>query len=74
MLTGVNPIEPPYETHPIRLYNPSCSKALEHIVEKCTHLNPDERYSSCSELIAALNRERSKVNKKSLLKKLGKRK
>lgn len=71
LLTGVNPVEPPYETNPIRQYNSSYTKELERIIEKCTRPNPDERYSNCRELIEALNRERSKANKKGLLEKLG---
>ena len=70
LLTGVNPIESPYETKPIRQYNPRYTKTLERIIEKCIRPNPDERYSNCRELIEALNKEKSKANKKGLLEKL----
>lgn len=56
LLTGVNSIEPPYEENYIRQYNPNYSKELEQIIDKCTRPNPDERYSSCLELIDALNK------------------
>lgn len=71
LLTGVNPIESLYVKNSIRTYNPTYSKGLERIVEKCTQPNPDDRYSSCLELIDALNKERSKSNKKGLFEKLG---
>lgn len=71
LLTGVNPIKPPYEINLIRQYDPTYSKELERIVEKCTRSNPDERYSSCLELINALSKESSKANKIGVLKKLG---
>lgn len=71
LLTGVNPIKPPYEINLIRQYDPTYSKELERIVEKCTRSNPDERYSSCLELINALSKESSKANKIGVFKKLG---
>ncbi|WP_284036494.1 serine/threonine-protein kinase [Neobacillus sp. 114] len=55
LVTGHNPTEPPYELYPIRQWNPSLSGGLERIIEKCTQLNPDDRYQSCAELMYALN-------------------
>ncbi len=55
LLTGQNPCEPPYEIYPIRYWNPQLSSGLEHIVMKCTQLNPEDRYQSCAELLYALN-------------------
>lgn len=71
LLTGVNPVEMQYEVKAIRQYNPSFSKGLEQIVEKCIKQNPDERYSSCSELINSLNKLNAKTGKKGILEKLG---
>ena len=55
MLTGQNPCEPPYEIYPIRHWNPQLSAGLEAIIQKCTQLNPDDRYQSCAELLYALH-------------------
>lgn len=54
LLTGKNPGEPPYETYPIRHWNPQLSTGLEVIVQKCINLDPDKRYQSCAELAYAL--------------------
>lgn len=55
LITGQNPCEPPYELYPIRYWNPGLSSGLEKIIQKCTQLNPDDRYQSCAELMYALN-------------------
>ena len=55
LLTGQNPCEPPYEIYPIRYWNPRLSSGLEAIIQKCTQLNPEDRYQSCAELLYALN-------------------
>ncbi len=55
LVTGQNPCEPPYELYPIRDWNPQLSGGLERIIQKCTLLNPDDRYQSCAELLYALN-------------------
>ncbi|WP_043932374.1 serine/threonine protein kinase [Bacillus sp. EB01] len=55
LVTGHNPSEPPYELYPIRYWNPHLSGGLERIIEKCTQLNPDDRYQSCAELLYALH-------------------
>lgn len=55
LLTGQNPCEPPYEIYPIRHWNPQLSAGLEAIIQKCTQLNPSDRYQSCAELLYALH-------------------
>lgn len=55
LLTGQNPCEPPYEIYPIRHWNPQLSAGLEAIIQKCTQLNPEDRYQSCAELLYALH-------------------
>lgn len=50
LVTGVNPIEPPYEVKPIREVNPELPIGLEYIISKCIEPNPDNRYQSCDEL------------------------
>lgn len=55
LVTGHNPCEPPYELYPIRHWNPNLSGGLERIIQKCTQLNPEDRYQSCAELLYALN-------------------
>ena len=54
LVTGHNPAEPPYEIYPIRHWNSQLSGGLENIIEKCTQLNPNDRYQSCAELLYAL--------------------
>ena len=55
LLTGHNPCEPPYEIYPIRHWNPQLSAGLEAIIQKCTRIDPQDRYQSCAELLYALN-------------------
>lgn len=55
LVTGHNPAEPPYEIYPIRHWNQSLSGGLERIIQKCTQLNPNDRYQSCAELMYALD-------------------
>ena len=54
-MTGHNPTEPPYELRRIREWNPQLSGGLEKIIQKCTQLNPEDRYQSCAELLYALH-------------------
>ncbi len=54
LVTGRSPAEPPYEMKPIRWWDPTLSSGLEEIILKCTKLDPNERYQSCSELMFAL--------------------
>lgn len=55
LVTGKNPCEPPYEILPIRDVNSQLSSGLEAVIQKCTQLNPDERFQSCVEVLYALN-------------------
>ena len=58
LLTGEDPTlseRPLFEFPPIREINPSLSGGLEYVIQKCTMLNPEERYQSCAELLYALN-------------------
>lgn len=50
LVTGKNPCEPPYELYPIRHWDPSLSSGLEWVIQKCTQLNPADRFQSCAEL------------------------
>ena len=54
LLTGKNPAEPPYEIYPIRHWNPAFSSGLEWLIQKCTQLNPNDRYQSCAEVTYVL--------------------
>ncbi|MDR1027938.1 MAG: serine/threonine protein kinase, partial [Clostridiales Family XIII bacterium] len=54
LVTGKNPAEPPYELYPIRHWNPALSSGLEWLIQKCTQLNPGDRYQSCAEVIYVL--------------------
>lgn len=54
LLTGKNPSEPPYEIYPIRHWNPSLSSGLEWLIQKCTQLNPNDRYQSFAEVTYVL--------------------
>lgn len=54
LLTGKNPSEPPYETYPVRHWNPQLSTGLEAVIQKCINLDPNKRYQSCAELAYAL--------------------
>lgn len=54
LVTGKNPAEPPYEIYPIRHWDPSLSSGLEWLIQKCTQLNPGDRYQSCAEVTYVL--------------------
>ena len=54
LVTGKSPAEPPYEIYPIRHWNPNLSSALEWVIEKCTQLNPNDRFQSCAEITYVL--------------------
>ncbi len=69
LVTGKNPAEPPYELYPIRHWNSSLSSGLEWLIQKCTQLNPVDRYQSCAEVTYVLeNLERFDVDYKKSLK------
>lgn len=73
LVTGVDPIEPPYEIKPICSLNPNLPKGLEYIISKCIQLNPNERYQSCDELMADLNNYLSLPKPKGIFSKLFKK-
>ena len=50
LVTGQNPCEPPYELYPIRHWNPTLSSGLEWLIQKCTQMNPNDRFQSCAEV------------------------
>lgn len=54
LVTGKNPAEPPYEIYPIRHWDPALSSGLEWLIQKCTQLNPNDRYQSCAEVTYVL--------------------
>ena len=55
LVTGKNPAEPPYEISPIRQLNPKLSSGLEYLIQKCTQINPEDRFESCAELTYVLD-------------------
>lgn len=55
LVTGKNPAEPPYELYPIRHWDPNFSSGLEWLIQKCTQLNPGDRYQSCAEVSYVLD-------------------
>lgn len=73
LVTGKNPAEPPYEIYPIRHWNPALSSGLEWLIQKCTQLNPIDRFQSCAEVtyvlenldkfdVAYKKKQRSRIN------------
>lgn len=73
IVTGHSPCDPPYEIYPIRHWNPQLDSGLEAVIEKCTQLNPADRYQSCAELLYALQhyKENGAAYKLKQKKKLG---
>lgn len=55
LLTGVDPRPADYMYAPIRQWNPELSGGLERIIDKCTALDPEDRYQNCNELMYALD-------------------
>lgn len=54
LLTGIDPRPADYMYVPIRQYNPELSGGLERIIDKCTALDPEDRYQTCNDLMYAL--------------------
>ncbi|MDL4838923.1 serine/threonine-protein kinase [Aquibacillus rhizosphaerae] len=50
LVTGKSLSEPPFEIKPIRYWDASLPEGLEHIINLCTQIEPDNRYQSCEEL------------------------
>lgn len=55
LLTGADPRATDYMYVPIRQWNPSLSSGLERVIDKCTALDPEDRYQNCDELMYALD-------------------
>ena len=55
LVTGNDPCRPPYDIQPIRQINPSLSLKLERVIEKCTQLQPDDRFQSADNLLRELS-------------------
>ena len=54
LLTGVNPLKPPYERRPVRQYDRRIPVSYEQIIEKCVREHPKDRYASMQEIYKAL--------------------
>ncbi|GFP74229.1 serine/threonine protein kinase [Clostridium fungisolvens] len=51
LLTGIDPRPADYMYASIRQWNPQLSDGVEAIIDKCTAIDPEYRYQSCSELM-----------------------
>ncbi len=51
LLTDVDPCKNLVSDKSIRAINPTLSRGLDEIVQKCTQFQPDDRYPSCAELM-----------------------
>ena len=54
LLTGIDPKPADYMYMPIREWNSELSSGLERVIDKCTALDPEDRYQNCNELMYAL--------------------
>lgn len=55
LLTGTDPRQTGYMYQSIMTLDSSISEGISRIIDKCTALNPEERYSSCDELLYDLD-------------------
>ncbi len=62
--------EPPQNLRSIRQVNPNLSAGLEYIINKCTQLEPKNRYQSSTELLHDLNQYQELLKPKGFFKKL----
>lgn len=51
LLTNVDPCKNLISDKSVRAVNPSISRGLDAIIQKCTQYQPDDRYQSCAELM-----------------------
>ena len=58
LVTGKNPMDEADGIVPIRRINPQLDPGLEAVIEKCTQLDPKDRYQTCAELLYALQHYR----------------
>lgn len=71
LLTGDDPRNPNFNgMKPICALNPSVPKGMEYIIEKCTRIDPNQRYQSAGELLKDLENIRKLPPKKFLFNKL----
>lgn len=71
LLTGDDPKNPNFSCiKPVCALNPSVSKGMEYIIEKCTRIDPNQRYQSAGELLQDLENIRNLPPKHSILKNL----
>lgn len=71
LLTGDDPRNPNFNgMKPIRALNPSIPKGMEYIIEKCTRIDPNQRYQSAGELLKDLENIRKLPPKHGILKNL----
>ncbi len=54
LLTGVNPLKPPYERRPVRQYDRRIPVSYEQMIGKCVREHPKDRYASMQEVQKAL--------------------
>lgn len=60
LLTGVNPLKPPYERRPVRQYDRSVPVLIEKLICQCTRENPKERYGNMTQVKEILTDGREK--------------
>ena len=71
LLTGDDPKNPNFSgIKPVCALNPNIPKGMEYIIEKCTRVDPNQRYQSAEELLADLENIRKLPPKHGILKDL----
>src|SRR5699024_10469129 len=72
LVTGKSLNDPPFEIRPIRMWDSTFPEGLEYIIQRCTQIEPEERYKSVEELYVDLNQinKLTQGYKKQLVKKL----
>ena len=51
LITGIDPRPDDYIYASVRQWNPELSEGIEAIIDKCTKIDPENRYQNCSELM-----------------------
>ncbi len=64
LLTGISPRAPGYVYHSVRHWSPRISAHLEAVIDKCTALEPKDRYADCKELLYDLKHPGQAVKKR----------
>lgn len=54
LVTGKSLSEPPFEIRPIRTWDSTLPEGLEYIIQRCTQVEPEERYQQVEQLYADL--------------------